>query len=126
MLFNYKLLYLNCFSIVVTASYVKSLDTVYEKIMERVGTDKTRNEEIARRSVNILKSNLPSYVPTGDVLWKLDTFCQSIMTDNDQIIKVRALLLILLPSGFLFILSFPRVCSFLLALSLLLSLLVAL
>ena len=51
-------------------------------------TDKTRNEMIVRRAVNIMKANLTNYVPSGHTLAMLDKFCLSIVTDNEQILRV--------------------------------------
>eukprot|EP00026_Physarum_polycephalum_P000444 Phypoly_transcript_00445.p1 GENE.Phypoly_transcript_00445~~Phypoly_transcript_00445.p1 ORF type:complete len:1231 (+),score=179.96 Phypoly_transcript_00445:1041-4733(+) len=62
-------------------------DIVYAKIVERIATDKTRNEMIVRRAVNIMKANLTNYVPSSTTLAMLDKFCLSIVTDNDQILR---------------------------------------
>ncbi|KAJ5077575.1 conditional loss-of-growth 1 [Anaeramoeba ignava] len=61
----------------------KFVDIVYEKIMERVRTDKTKNTTTLLRSVQLIKMNLNKYKPSNEVMFKLDDFCQEIDTKNN-------------------------------------------
>lgn len=83
----------NCFALSVHSSHnMTDIGIVYAKIVERIVTDKTRNEMIVRRAVNILKANLSNYQPSGSTLSMLDKFCLSIVTDNEQILRVPNLI----------------------------------
>merc|ERR1712224_211889 len=75
----------------------RTTDIVYEKIVERVQTDRTRNPLILLRSLHLLKKYLIRFVPTIPVIETLDQFCCVISAPDPTIHKtllyIRALLI---------------------------------
>ena len=61
---------------------------VYEKIIERVQTDRTRNPLILLRSLGVLKKYLVHFMPSPTVIETLDNFCCSVAATDPQTRKV--------------------------------------
>ena len=64
---------------------------MYEKIIERVQTDRTRNPRILLRALKVLKEHLVDAMPSPPVRETIDQFCCSVAATDPQTRKVNDL-----------------------------------